>query len=89
MSLRKRYDSLKETVNNNICGDGYNAEGRTEKIVNKCNAIIDEAYELGYKKAIEDVLKLERHWYKTYRKGFIEEEAVFIGDIKQLEQKGE
>lgn len=47
-------------------------------------------FELGYKKAIEDVLKLERHYYKTYRSGFIEEqEAVFIGDIKQLEQRGE
>ncbi|MBQ0090259.1 MAG: hypothetical protein KBT27_13115 [Prevotellaceae bacterium] len=37
---------------------------------------------------IEEILKLDRHYYKTYESGFIEErEVVFVGDILQLKEQ--
>jgi hypothetical protein len=38
--------------------------------------------------AFDEVMNLPKHYYKTYRSGFIEEEqAIFISDIRQLKEQ--
>lgn len=45
-------------------------------------------FEQGYLKALEDVLKIEKHTYKTYESGFMESrDAIFVGDVEHLKNQ--